>query len=279
MLMVAGISSLSSCRKDDNPKLPELTRVPVPLLELDPSSTLIIEDNAEKSTFTSSFDVKLYYPDDVKPQKYSVVVAKNGDYTDVKTYQADLTAFPSTIEVTTQKLAETFGMTMAQLIPGTFFEMRVSFTLQDGTVIPGFNPGGEAYGTDLGNLPGSNLTLKYQIVCALDLNTFLGTMTAEDAFWGETYPVTVTLAGPGKLRVTDFLGIPGNTFVIDVNTTARTISVPKQVYAAQVVGYPYTNWAIAGNGEIDACNTEIVINGTFTVDQGGFGSYKVVLSK
>ena len=280
-LVIGCILTLGSCRKEDNPKLPDLTRVPVPLLTLKQGSTLIIEDNAAKDDFKSTFDVSLYYPDDTKPQKYDIVVARNGDYEDVKTYQSGLTALPSTIEVTTEKLAQLFGMNMSELIPGTYFEVRSSFTLTDGTVIPAFNTIGETYGTDLNNLPGSNLSLKYQIVCALDLSVFTGQFDLLDAngFWEEDYVVTLTPEGTDKLRLSGFLGDPSASFLIEVDRVNRTVTVPKQIYAPGEYLFGYHNFAIAGKGEIDACNNKITFNGAYSVDEGNFGSYPVRLVK
>jgi hypothetical protein len=248
---------------------------------LKPNSSLIIEDNASKASFTSSFDAQLYFPDDVKPKKYDVVVARNGDYSNVKVYQADLTTIPTTIQVTTQKLAQLFGMTMAQLVPGTYFEVRASFTLEDGTVIPAFNPTGNTYGTDLNNLPGSNLSLKYQVVCALDLNTFSGQFDLLDAkgFWEADYVVTITPEGTDKLRLTGFLEDPAATFLIEVDKVNRTVTVPKQIYGPGTYLFGYNNFAVAGKGEIDACNNAITFNGAYTVDEGSFGSYPVKLVK
>jgi hypothetical protein len=89
----------------------------------------------------------------------------------------------------------------------------------------------------------------------------------------------VTALSGNKLRVDNFLNMPGNSFTIDYDPVNRTINVPKQVYTASVAGFPYTNWAIEGKGEIDACTNKITLNGTFTVDQGSFGAYPVVISR
>lgn len=272
---------LNSCRKDDNPKLPDLTRVPVPLLTLAPNSNLIIQDNDEKASFKSTFNADVYFKDDVKPQKYDIVVTKNGDYKNVKVYSAGLTALPSAVEVTLPRLAELFGLTMDDVIPGTFFEVRMSFTLQNGTVVPAFSTIGQTYGTDLNNLAGASLTLKYQVVCGLDMDTFTGQFMVYDVdgFWEEDYLVTLSNAGENKVKVSGFVGQPTAEFIIDVDPINRTVNVPKQIYGPGTFLFGYNNFAIAGRGEIDACNNTILFNGAYTVDEGNFGSYPVRMVK
>lgn len=285
LLILTIISSsliFNSCRKEDNPKLPDLGQVPVPLLKLSEGSTTIIEDNAEKANYASSFTVNLYFADDIKPSKYDIVVAMNGDYNNTKVYQSDLTEIPGTIQITMQKLGDLFGKSMDQLVSGTYFEVRASFTLPNGTTIPAFSTVGEAYSSDIQNLPGSNLTLKYQIVCPLELSSFTGTFTVLDAqgFWEEDYPVTLTLEKENQIRVSGFIGDPSATFLIDVDPVNRTVNVPSQIYGpGDFLGWGYNNFAISGKGEIDACNTEIRFNGAYSVDEGSFGTYPVRIVK
>lgn len=279
LLLFVITTIISGCRKDDNPKLPDLTSFPVPKLMVDPSSSLIIEENDTKENFTSTFTVDLYFKDDVKPKQYDIVVAMNGDYKNFKIYEQGITAFPGPVTVTTKRLASLFGKTVAELVPGTYFEVRAQFTLQNGTLIPAFNQVGETYSSDLQNLPDASLTLKYQVVCPLDLDDFTGDFVAfEDAFWEETYPVKITREGDNKLRVTNFIDQPTATFLIEVDLAKRTINVPKQVYFTGPL-FGYHNFTITGKGEIDACNNAIKFAGSYTVDEGSFGAYPVYFKR
>ena len=273
LTVITGTLILNACRKDDNPKLPDIMRVPVPLLQLTENSTLIIEDDDDKANFKSAFNVKLYFPDDAKPAKYDIVVAKNGDYSNVKVYAANLTELPGAVEITTPKLAELFGLTMDGLTRGMYFEVRASFTLANGTVVPAFSVGGEAYSTDLKNLPGSSLSLKYQIVCPLDINIFTGQLTVEDpGMWEGTYPVTVTLEAGNKLRVTGWFEDAANSFIMEYDPVNRTINIPYQVFRPGAYLFGYHDWGIEGKGEIDACNNTISFDFETTVAEGSFGT-------
>lgn len=276
ILIAAIISSaviFHSCRKDDNPKLPDLMKAPVPVLELSENSTTIIEDDDQKANFTSTFSLKLYF-DDVKPSSYDIVATKNGDYSDVRVLAGGLTEIPGTVEVSTQNLAELFGMTMDEMVTGTYFEVRAQFTMPNGVTIPAFSTTGEAYSSDLKNLPGSSLTLKYQIVCPLDLSTFVGQFTVEDPdMWEGTYPVTITREGEDQLRVSGWFEDATNSFIINVDQANRTVTIPYQVFHPGEYLFGYHDWAIEGKGEIDACTNSLSIDFETTVAEGSFGTY------
>src|SRR5688500_16015721 len=134
------------CRKSDNPKLPALERVPVPLHTIDQSMDVIIQDPAQ---FNAKFTVDLYFKEDVKPKKMDVVVARNGDYSNVKVYKADVTTFPATIEVTGQQLATTFGIPITDIKPGDTYEFGSKMILDNGRTIPVFSPTGIDYDTGI----------------------------------------------------------------------------------------------------------------------------------
>src|SRR5258706_8991584 len=96
------------CRKDDNPKIPELTRVPVMKLSVVANSDGSIDVAGNPAAFKANFNVDLLIPEDVKPQKVDVVVRKNGAGA-VKVIKTDVSSFPTNIQVTGQQLIDLFG--------------------------------------------------------------------------------------------------------------------------------------------------------------------------
>src|SRR5688500_14257673 len=98
----------AACRKSDNPKLPDLIRVPTPNLILDPTSDKLISP-ASPASFQAKFNVDLKFKSDAPPKEMDVVVMKNGDKANVKTLKADVTTFPTPVEVTGQQLIDLFG--------------------------------------------------------------------------------------------------------------------------------------------------------------------------
>src|SRR6476469_1609203 len=86
-----------SCRKSDNPKLPDLIRVPTPLITKDSGSDATISKD-DPTAFQGKFTVDLYFKKDVPPQKMDVVIRKNGEA--VKLFKEGLTTFPTTMAIT-----------------------------------------------------------------------------------------------------------------------------------------------------------------------------------
>src|SRR5689334_2305884 len=188
------------CSKSDNAKLPSLERVPVPLITVDETKDVLIQDPA---TFKGQFAVDLYFKDDVKPKKMDIVVARNGNYNNVKVLKADVTSYPTIIQITGPQLAALFGIPVTDIGPGDEYEIGANITLQSGRVIPMFSPTGLGYGTGITNLPNASVQATYRAVCPLELSSFVGAATIEDPdFWGSTYPVTVSLEGTDVLKIT-----------------------------------------------------------------------------
>src|SRR5690606_14328730 len=94
--LIVILLAISSCRKDDNPKLPGLSRVPQPLVVKDNNFDVAISA-LEPETFNASFSVGLHFPEDVAPQKFDVVVMKNENKANVKVLKADVNVFPSIV--------------------------------------------------------------------------------------------------------------------------------------------------------------------------------------
>lgn len=296
ILIIAIVTIVVGCRKDDNPRLPDgIKSAPIPLLKKDPASTLLIQDPA---AFTSKFSLQLYFPNGIKPKKMDIVVARNGKYTeaDVKVLKADVTTFPSDITVTGTQLAQLFGLALTDIVPGDKFELRANITLNDGTLLKGFpetvairNAAGDTiklvtlapYGTDASTFPGSNPTITYRAVCPLNLDDFVGTFTMEDpGFYEGTYPVTLERDGADRLKLTGYAAdgaTPVAVFYLTVNLTEQTISIAKQKYADLVFGYHNPN--VEGSGVVDACNIGMTLTLDNSVDEGSFGSSEAVIHK
>jgi len=287
--LIAIIAIVASCSKDENPRLPDgVETTPLPLLVQDTaatSNTLI----QEVSEFSTKFSVQLYWPNGLKPKKFDIVVARNGNYENLKVLKADVTTFPTEVAITGPQLATLFGIAETDIVPGDKFEVRANITLNNGKVLEGFTPNGldsagnefpiAPYGTDASTFPGSNLTLTYRAVCPLDLDAFVGTFTLTDPdFWEDSYPVQITREG-NVLVITGFVQSPSAKVRLTVKESAQTISVPKQVYLATLPGTPYHNPAAEGTGVVDACNTKITLTLSNTVDEGSFGSSNVTISK
>ena len=96
--------------------------------------------------------VDLYYGPAVNPQKIDIVVIRNDDKTNVKTIKADVTSFPSSIEVTGTQLTTLFDSTIKL---GDKFEIGADVTTINGQKFEAFPATGNPYGADTTALPGS----------------------------------------------------------------------------------------------------------------------------
>jgi hypothetical protein len=288
ILFIATISIIAGCRKNDNPKIPQnIFATPIAQLIQDPASTVLIQDVA---SFASKFSVQLYFKTGVKPKKMDIVVAMSGNYNVVKTLKADVNTYPTDISVTGPELAALFGLDVADVVPGDFFEIRANMTLDNGTILPGFVPRGitpdgdtveiAPYGTDASTFPGSNVTITYRAVCPLVMDDFVGNFTADDELTGTSYPVTLARSGDDKIVVTGYGGAsssPAGVFTLTVDANTQTAEVPSQKFTDILDGYH--NATVDGSGVVDACNVGLTFTMNVSVDEGSFNPAKLVIHK
>ncbi|HRN55167.1 MAG TPA: hypothetical protein PLL71_01875 [Agriterribacter sp.] len=284
--LVLPLLLLTGCKKeygpDKIPNFPVMDIAPVPKFTLDPAGDLVIQ---QPEDFKGKFTLDLYFPDDQKtiPQSADISVVMNNNYKDIRKFKTGITSFPSTIDVTGADLANLFGINVEDIVPGFKFEIRADFNMTDGSVIPGFvtlNSGDPVKGSspntassDVNNWPDSKTNIIFNAVCPLEIENFVGTLTAEDPyFWEDTYPVTVTLEGTDVLKVAGLNQTPSESMKIKIDFKSFIATVEKQIIDPAPWFFSYTNLAVQGTGTVDACNTVINLTLTWTVDQGSFGS-------
>src|SRR6185295_4098316 len=117
-----------SCRKEDNAKLPDLERVPVPLITKDAAGDAVISGQ-DPASFAGKVIVDLFFATDTKPQKIDLVVIKNDDKTIIKTIKEGITAFPTTVEITGSQLETLFG---EPIVAGDNFDIGADITTVSG---------------------------------------------------------------------------------------------------------------------------------------------------
>lgn len=266
---------LFSCRKEDNPNLPDLIRVPQPQITKDASGDgTISRDNP--LGFQGKFIVDVYFDIDVKPQKFDIVAIKNDDKSKIVTIQQNVTTFPTTVNVTGQQLTDLFG---EPIVLGDKFTIGANVTTQSGQLIEAFPKNATAFGSGVINQPGASPTINYIAVCPFNFDAFLGQVTVEDpGFWGD-YSATITKESDDTWRVSGWVESPTYSFLIKVNAATQTVTIAKQVYGPTLPTTSFTNPAVEGNGTVNACTTEMTLRITNTVTQGSFGTTTVVLKK
>ncbi|GAB1416600.1 hypothetical protein MASR2M117_20060 [Paludibacter sp.] len=257
---------LVSCQTKD--WMPEVTQVAFPKLTLTATSDLLIQGGS----LNGQFDVDMFYDND-KPKDARLVVAMNGDYTNIKVLKASLTTFPSRENITDAKLVELFGLTAIN--PGDKFEIGLDVKEEGGIWYPAFNKYGVAYGSGPMALSGASPIITFKAVCAFDINDFVGPATINDPWWYEgTYNATIVKESDTSIRIKNYSELAGDLVVV-INPANHTVSVAKQAFDVNLAGFgmpQYTNPSAAGKGDLDACNKKITLVLTYTVDQGSFGT-------
>jgi len=282
IICLAVFGSMISCRKNNNPKLGPITSVPLMNL-IDTANDALIPDTG---AFTRTFTVDLYYKDDV-PKSIDVVVVKNGaktNYSDssIKILQAGVTTFPTNITFTNTSIVNLFG----PIALGDIYEFGVNITLQNGTVIPGFIvgdsnlKGGNAYGSDIGKLPGETPVIAYKSPCAYNQSILIGTYKIVQDDWqdyvGLPKPVPPVTAGPAANQIT-LMVYPGagagtNAQPMIVTIDTLNAGVGNASVATQIIGdYPGAPNSTAqtdansSQSYVDFCSGEIHLDLDFTL--------------
>jgi hypothetical protein len=280
LFLVAAL--FTACRKDENGKLPELTRFPVPLVIKVAGSQQVISA-LTPDAFSGKFSVGLYFPNDAPPKKFDVVVIKNNDKTNVKVLKTDVTTFPTELTITGQQLATLFN---APIVLGDKFDIGVDVTTYTGAKFEAFPVVGNSYAAGVAAQPGASTFVRYEAVCQYEPLAYQGAYEVVTDEWGD-YPAGTNV----QLTMIDathfsfkYLAADARPIIVTVNPITNAVSVAKQVYGS---GYP-PGWTF---GDISAESVASVDNfvapcaGTFsvilkhTVAAGSFGEYKIVLRK
>ena len=279
LLVIVSICNYS-CRKEDNPILPELQgNIPVPKLVPDPTSELVIDMTRNPATFAGKFDVGLLYPND-KPQKVDIVVMKNGDKANVKIFKADVTAFPTTLQITGANLISLFG----PIVLGDYFDIAADITLASGQKLVAFPANGVQFASGIAAIPGSAPLLRYSAICKFDADEYVGDfVVVEDEWQDYAAGETVVLTKVDESRLS-FLYRSDNPKPIILSVTAtNAVVVNKQTYGTYSWGTQYGNFSVETIGDIDdvvkPCDGTISVLLKHTVSAGSFGEYRITLRK
>jgi len=275
--------SIVSCRKDDNPKLPDLAKVPQPLITKDESTDLVISVQ-EPETFNATFNVDLHFKDNVKPQKFDVVAIKNEDKSKVVTIQSDITTFPTKVSITGPQLIEAFG---ENITLGDKFDIGVDITTEDGKKYQAYPPVGVGYGSGVAGQPGASVAVRYEAVCQFDISQYVGTFVVVEDEWDDFgVGSTVELTANGEDELLLEYPIPDSSpITIKVNTGTNSVSVARQ----KIGNYgPPPDWpygdvfaqSVPGlDNYVAPCDGVLSVRLSYTVAAGGFGDFLLVLKK
>ena len=271
----------NSCRKEDNPILPELIKVPTPLILKDASTDQVI-DAVDPAAFSGTFTVDLFFDNDAPPEKMDIVVIKNGDKSVVKQVET-VTTYPTSITITGTQLETLFNETIEL---GDYFDIGANIVL-NGRTYHAFPAVGVAHASGVAAQPGASTFIRYGAVCAYDPEQYQGNFVVVDDEWGDY----------GAGDVVELIKIDDTKFsftypadnakpiIVEVNPADNSVSVTKQVYGDGYGGasWPYGPISVQSVPSVEnfvaPCDGVVSVILSHTVGAGGFGSYKIVLEK
>ena len=271
---------MSGCRKDDNPKVPDFTKVPIPLLTLDSTSDDKIS-GLDPASFHAKFTVDVYFKNGEMPKQLDLVVVKNDDAANAKTVLANITSWPVTFEITGQQLIDLFGESIAL---GDAFEFSTDVTTQNGTKVAAFPlAGGTPFAPGVYNMPGSSPLLRFAAPCPFDAEAYKTDFVVERDDWadygeGDDIAVTVIDATHMSFKYKADGALP---IIMTVDPVTNGVTITRQKYGSYGGDDYYVETAPDAESLVDPCNTTITLTlrHTLTDPSGGFFDGVIILAK
>lgn len=273
---------LNACRKSDNPKIPTLARAPIPQLTIDPNGDAAIS-GLDPGSFAGKVIVDMFFKTDVTPQKVNVVVIKNGDKTNPQIIQANVTTFPTTIDVTGAQLATLFG---EPIVTGDNFEIGADITNVSGQTFQAFPAVGSAYGAGVnGEYGGTSTTVNFLAVCVFDKASFNGNYKVAQDDWADFAVGDLIEVKPGagdnEISITAYpspdYGTNRKAMIVTVNPDTYEVTVPEQIIG-DYDGAP-AGATVKGIGTLNPCGDNITLTLTFNLGGDEYADNVLILEK
>ncbi|MBL7699691.1 MAG: hypothetical protein JNK79_16105 [Chitinophagaceae bacterium] len=272
---------VSGCRKEDNPKVPDLTKVPIPLLTLDATSDTKISGQ-EPEAFHAKFTVDIYFQNGELPKQLDLVVVKNDDAANAKTVLANITSWPVDFEITGQELIDLFGEPIAL---GDAFEFSTDVTTQGGLKVAAFPlAGGTPFAPGIYNMPGSSPLLRFAAPCPFDVEAYKTDFFVVRDDWQdynfdvENEDITVTYIDDTHLSF-KYKAEDAQPIIMEIDPETNAITIAHQYYG-KYGGDDYFIESIPGDlSAVDPCTTTISVNLHHSTAAGTFDGVIVMQKK
>jgi len=127
ILMLVSLVVISACRKSDNAAMPDgiVYLNQAQITKVDGGDPAILD--TDPLGFASSVRVDLYFKNsDKNPDHLDLVVMKNGDTKNVKTLKADISSYPTDVEISGQQLTELVG---EEILSGDQFDIGADYVV------------------------------------------------------------------------------------------------------------------------------------------------------
>jgi hypothetical protein len=271
---------VTGCRKEDDAKIPDLIRIPTPLVTIDAGSDQVISP-VDPASFNGKFTVDLFFKNDIAPQKMDVVIRKNNGA--VKTFET-VTTFPTTLEVTGQELITLFGEPISG---GDQFDIGVDITTREGQTYLAFPTTGAPYGSTIFNQPGANTSVSFLAPCAFDASQYAGDFEVLQDEWDD-YGVgdVVTVKVINATQLSFEYNVNAGTakpIILTIDPATNAITVTKQSYGKYTFPPPTEFFveSVAGPASaVNPCDLSLSVRLSHSDETGAdYGNYTIRLRK
>jgi hypothetical protein len=271
-----GVFLFTACQKDPKLNMPSLETGVVPLVTKDATKDQNVSF-LNLAGFNGSVVVNTYYKD--LPKSMDLMVTMNNDQLNSGVVKSGITTFPTTVNFNIASLVDILpGLdSIKQLQLGDNFKFYVNITMPDGSVINGNDTLYALTNTSIKNLPGSSLTVTYNVACALDYALTVGSYHSYSppSDWNSEGDITLTADpdDPNKILVRGIETIEGliedkGPLVMHINPVTYAVTADKSVIVSDFFGYH--NGAYAGTGTYNTCTGTYDMKFDITADEGTF---------
>ena len=279
-LMIA----FAGCKKDDGGvrKSVVIKDVPVVSTKIESTGSQAI-DLLNLAGFSGKFKVELYFPGATPPDKVDIVVRKNGSNANVKVMKKDVTTLPYSLTVTSADIAALFGVAVAL---GDTYDFAPDLYV-------GVNKYEAFPATGLGNGPGiiafplySDFA-RFAAICAYDPAIYEGDFLVVSDGFGDFSPGEIVkftkISNSSFSFINPYVTSP-LPIIVNINTLNNQATITKQKVGNAFtwqLAYTNPNMAVAASSTsvVATCSKTITLAIAYTVDQGGFGTFNLVLKK
>ena len=279
-LMIA----FAGCKKDDGGVRSSVVikDVPVVSTKIESTGSQAI-DMLNLAGFSGKFKVDIYFPGAKPPDKVDIVVRKNGSNANVKVMKKDVTTLPYSLTVTTADIAALFGVAVAL---GDTYDFAPDLYV-------GVNKYEAFPATGLGNGPGiiafplySDFA-RFAAICAYDPAIYEGDFLVVSDGFGDFSPGEIVkftkISNSSFSFINPYVTSP-LPIIVTINTLNNQATITKQKVGNAFtwqLAYTNPNMAVAASSTsvVAPCSKTITLAIAYTVDQGGFGTFNLVLKK
>jgi len=278
------IITFAGCKKDDGSIRSSVVIMSVPVVstKIDATGSQAI-DLLNLAGFSGKFKVDLYFPGATPPDKVDIVVRKNGSNTNVKVVKKDVTTLPFSFTVTSADIAAIFGVAVAL---GDTYDFAPDLYVGVNKY-EAFPVTGTGNGAGVIAYPLYSDYARFAAICAYDPAIYEGDfLVVSDAF-GDFSPgevVKFTKISNNSFSFIDPYVTSPLPIIVTINTLNNQATIAKQkignAFTWQLT-YTNPNMAVSAGATsvVAPCSKTITLAIAYTVDQGSFGTYNLVLKK